>query len=75
MLGSQPVRGGLLAKEPDSSVGGVPVGYYPEGIHMEEEKVEVKVQEEEVEDERDCEEWWRSKREQTITLAHDTWMK
>ena len=46
--GSAPkrVRGALLAKGPDSSFGGVHRGSCSEDIHMEEEKVEVKVQEE-----------------------------
>ena len=50
------VRGALLAKGPDSSLGDVHRGSCSEDIHMEEEKIEVKVQEDEVEDERDCEE-------------------
>ena len=52
-LGAQPVRGALLAKGPDSSLGEVHRGSCSEDIHMEEEKVEVKVQEDEVEDGRD----------------------
>ena len=44
------VRGALLAKGPDSSIGEVHRGSCSEEIHMEEEKVEVKGQEEEVED-------------------------
>ena len=47
--GSKPrksVRGALLAKGPDSSLGEVHKGSCSEDIHMEEEKVEVKVQEE-----------------------------
>ena len=44
------MRGALLAKGPDSSLGEVHRGSCSEDIHMEEEKVEVKVQEEEVED-------------------------
>ena len=43
------MRGRLLAKGPDSSIGGVHKGSCSEDIHMEEEKVKVKVQEEEVE--------------------------
>ena len=38
-----------MAKGPDSSVGGVPVGYCPDEVHMEEEKVQVKFQVEEEE--------------------------
>ena len=41
------VRSVLLAKGPDSSFGGVPVGYCPDEVHMEEEEVQVKVQAEE----------------------------
>ena len=47
------VRGALLAKGPDFSLGEVHRGSCSEDIHMEEEKVEVKVQEDEVEDGRD----------------------
>ena len=52
------MRGGLLAKGPDTSLGEVHRGSCSEDVHMEEEKVEVKDQEEEeVEDrERDAEE-------------------
>ena len=38
------VRGAFLAKEPDSSIGGVPVGYCPDDDHMEEEEVQLQVQ-------------------------------
>ena len=47
------VRGALLAKGPDSSMGEVHRGSCSGNIHLEEEKVEVKVQEDEVEDGRD----------------------
>ena len=50
---TQIVRGALLAKGPDSSLGEVHRGSCSGNIHMEEEKVEVKVQEDEVEDGRD----------------------
>ena len=40
------VRGVISAKGPDSSVGGVPVGYCPDDGHVEEE-VQLKVQVEE----------------------------
>ena len=43
------MRGVFLAKGPDSSVGGVPVGYCLDEVHMEEEEVQVKVQVEEEE--------------------------
>ena len=46
----QPVGGRFLAKGPDSSLGEVHRGSRTEDIHMEGEKVEVKVQEEEVAD-------------------------
>ena len=44
------MRGRLLAKGPDTSLGDVHRGSCSDDIHMEEEKVEVKDQEEEVED-------------------------
>ena len=47
------MRGALLAKGPDSSLGEVHRGSCSKDIHMEEEKVEVKDQEDEVEDGRD----------------------
>ena len=47
------MRGALLAKGPDSSFGGMHRGSCSGNIHMEEERVEVKVQEDEVEDGRD----------------------
>ena len=47
------VRGALLAKRPDSSFGEMHKGSCSGNIHMEMEKVEVKVQEDEVEDGRD----------------------
>ena len=43
------MRGAFSAKGPDSSVGGVPVGYCPDDFHMEEEEVQVEVQVEEEE--------------------------
>ena len=46
-------RGALLAKRPDCSLGEVHRGSCSEDMHMKEEKVEVKVQEDEVEDGRD----------------------
>ena len=47
------MRGALLAKGPDSSVGEVHRGSCSCNVHIEGEKVEVKVQEDEVEDGRD----------------------
>ena len=47
------VRGALLARGPDSSLGEVHRGSCSGNIHMEEEKLEVKVQEDEAEDGRD----------------------
>ena len=44
------MRGALLAEGPDSSIGGVPVGYSPDELQMEEERVQVQDQEEEEED-------------------------
>ena len=49
------VRGASLAKGPDSSLGEVLKGSWSGNIHMEEERVEVKVQEDEAEDGRDNE--------------------
>ena len=73
MLGSKPVRGVLLAKEPDTSLGEVHRGSCSEGTHMEEEKVEVKVQEEEVEDrERRKGEQIEGRRENTQPLKRMT---
>ena len=43
------MRGVLLAKGPESSFGGVPVGYCLNEVHMEEEEVQLKVQAEEEE--------------------------
>ena len=51
-LGSQPVKGALMATLPISSLGEVHRGSCSGNIQMEEEKVEVKVQEDEVEDGR-----------------------
>ena len=42
------VAGLLLAKGPDSSFGGVPVGYCPDEVHREEEGVQVQAEEEEI---------------------------
>ena len=50
------MRGALLAKGPDSSFGGMHRGSCSDDDHMEDEKEEVKVQEEEVEDGGDNEE-------------------
>ena len=47
------MRGALWAKGPDSSLGEVHRRSCSEDIHMEEAKVEVKVQEEEMENGRD----------------------
>ena len=47
------MKGLLLAKGPDSSLGEVRRGSCSDNTHMEEEKVEVKVQEDEVENGRD----------------------
>ena len=63
----------LLAKEPDTSLGEDHRGSCSEGIHMEEEKVEVKVQEEEVEDrERRKGEQNKCRRENTQPLRRIT---
>ena len=41
------MRRAFSAKGPDSSFGGVPVGYCPDEVHIEEEEVQVQVQAEE----------------------------
>ena len=46
------MRGAFSAKGPDSSFGRVPVGCYPDEVHVEEERVQVMVQVEEEEDRR-----------------------
>ena len=70
------MRGALLIRESDSSFGEVHQGFCSCNVHIEEEKVEVKVQEDEVEDEKSQMKRAKrgSKREQTITQARDTWM-
>ena len=68
------VRGVLLAKGPDSSMGEGHRGSCSEDIHIEEEKVEVKVQEEEVEDRerrrRDQSEDRRENRQSLKRMTH-----
>ena len=74
MTSSPSVRGVLLTKGPDSSVGGVPVGYCPDEVHMEEEgvKVQVQAEEEEIGKTHGREQGEEKGREQTIK-SH-TWM-
>ena len=68
--------GALLVKGPDSSLGEVHRGSCFEHIHMEEENVEVKVQEDEVEDGRETNEECKVEvEERSNTQAHDTWMR
>ena len=68
------VRGVLLAKGPDSSVGGVPVGSCLDDVHMEEKvvKVQVQAEEEEIGETYGREQSEEKGREQTIK-SH-TWM-
>ena len=67
------VRGALLAKGPDSSLGDVHKGSCSDEVHMEEERVEVKVQEEEVEDrERHWREQSEDRRENRQSLRRTT---
>ena len=69
------MREAFSAKGPDSSVGEVPVGHYPDDVHMEEE-VQLKVQsEEERKGEKHGKEQGEEQRvkEQT-TLMRMTWM-
>ena len=63
----------LLAKRPDSSFGGVPVGYFLDEVRMKEERVKVQVQaeEEETRETHGREQSEEKEREQTITQAHD----
>ena len=61
------MRGVLLAKGPDSSFGGVTVGYCTDEVHMEEEEVQVQVQaEEEIREKHFREQSEEKGREQTI---------
>ena len=75
--GASCVRGGLLAKGPDTSLGEVHRGSCSEGIHMEEKKVEVKVQEEEVEDRErrkgDQSEGRRENKQPLRRMTHGKW--
>ena len=68
------MRGVSLAKGPDSSLGGVPVGYCLDEVHMEEEGVQVQVQkeEEEIRETHGRKQGKEEGREQTIK-SH-TWM-
>ena len=64
------MRGVLSAKEPNNSFADAHRVLLPEPTHMEDED-----QENEVEDERDCEECKvESRREVRINTAHETWM-
>ena len=67
------MRGALLAKGPDSSLGEVHRGSCSEDIHMEDED-EDEDEENEVEDERDCEECRVESRRESKQQAHETWM-
>ena len=62
------VRGKLLTKGPDSSIGGVPVVCCLDEVHMEEEEVQVQVQaeEEEIGETHGREQFEEKRREQTI---------
>ena len=68
----QAVRGALLAKVPDSSLGEVHKGSCSEDIHMEEEKVEVKIQEEVEDRERRGSEQSEDRRENRQSLRRMT---
>ena len=70
------VRGVLLAKVPDSSFSGVPVGYCPDEVHMEEEGVQVQVQaeEEEIGETHGREQGEEKGRENKQSLKRMTWM-
>ena len=71
MLGSQPVRGAFSAKGPGSSVGGVPVGYCPDDVHMEEE---VQVEEARIGETHGKEQGEEQRVKERTTLRRMTWM-
>ena len=66
------MRGVLLAKGPDSSFGGVPAGYCPDEVHMEEEEVQVKVQaqEEEIEKHTKGTRWGKKGKNKRSSRTH-----
>ena len=68
------MRGVLLAKVPDFSFGGVPVGYCSDEVHMDEEGVQIQVQaeEEEIGETHGREQGEEKRREQSIKWH--TWM-
>ena len=69
------VRGAFLAKGPASSVGGVPVGYCSDDVHMEEEEVQVKVQvEEKIGETHGREQGEEQRVKEQTTLRRMTWM-
>ena len=69
------MRGVLLAKGSDFSIGRMPVGYCPGEVHMEEEGVQVKVQAEEEEiGETHGREQSEEKGENKQSLGRMTWM-
>ena len=60
-----------MTKGPDSSLAEAHRGFNSEPTHIEDEDG---YQEDEVEDERDCEECKVESRERSDTQAHETWM-
>ena len=68
------MRGILLAKGPDSSVGGLPVGCCPDEVQMEEGEAQVKVQVEEEEIGETHAERTRLGMRREQTIKSHTWM-
>ena len=70
------MRKAFLAKRPDASLGELHNGSCSEDIHMEKEKIEIKIQEDEVEDVRDKRRMQNEnpRENRHLLQAHDTWM-
>ena len=69
------VRGAISAKGPDSSVGGVPVGFCSDDVHMEEEdQLRVQVKEERIGETHGKEPGEEQKVKELTTLRRTTWM-
>ena len=69
------MRGAFSAKGPDSSVGGVPVGYCPDDDHMEEEvQLEVQEEEEKIGEIHGKEQGEEQRVKEQTTLRRTTWM-
>ena len=69
------VRGVCSATGPDSSFGGVPVGYWPDDGHKEEEiQLGVQVEEEEIRETHGKKQKEEQRVEEHTTLKRTTWM-